>query len=354
MHRRLLLLALLAPVALAAAEETAWPGGIAFIELGPADGAPPVVEYDGKRVLVMQDGDRWRAAVGIPLEAPMGRATIRVAGDITLSFDVVEHVYREQRLNVSKSYVSLSDENLARVGRERKIIDAALTNWRETKLDGVDLAAPVDGPQSSSFGLRRFFNDEPRAPHKGMDIAAAEGTAVLAPRDGVVTATGDYYFNGNTVIIDHGQGYVTMYCHLSEIRVDEGQDLAAGDLIGAVGATGRVTGPHLHFGTALRHVPERHCRRSRTVACRRLGTAGKAVRSPTRIRRPGFERRAAQHDAITQALDRRIRTQCSAVACIWRPQSARDISRGAPRALGCMVCDSASHRLSAWSGRPFL
>jgi murein DD-endopeptidase MepM/ murein hydrolase activator NlpD len=249
MHRRLLLLALLAPVALAAAEETAWPGGIAFIELGPADGAPPVVEYDGKRVLVMQDGDRWRAAVGIPLEAPMGRATIRVAGDITLSFDVVEHVYREQRLNVSKSYVSLSDENLARVGRERKIIDAALTNWRETKLDGVDLAAPVDGPQSSSFGLRRFFNDEPRAPHKGMDIAAAEGTAVLAPRDGVVTATGDYYFNGNTVIIDHGQGYVTMYCHLSEIRVDEGQDLAAGDLIGAVGATGRVTGPHLHFGT---------------------------------------------------------------------------------------------------------
>jgi murein DD-endopeptidase MepM/ murein hydrolase activator NlpD len=251
MHRCLLLLALLAPVALAAGEETAWPGGIAFIELGPADGAPPVVEYDGKRVLVMQDGDRWRAAVGIPLDAPMGRATIRVAGDITLSFDVVEHAYREQRLNVSKSYVSLSDENLARVGRERKIIDAALTNWRDTKLDGVNLATPVDGPQSSSFGLRRFFNDEPRAPHKGMDIAAAEGTAVLAPRDGVVTATGDYYFNGNTVIIDHGQGYVTMYCHLSEISVEEGQDLAAGDLIGAVGATGRVTGPHLHFGTYL-------------------------------------------------------------------------------------------------------
>ncbi len=84
-----------------------------------------------------------------------------------------------------------------------------------------------------------------------MDIAAAEGEPVKAPRDGYVTRVGDYFFNGNTVIIDHGQGFVTMYCHLSEIGVSKGQQLETGEPIGAVGATGRVTGPHLHFGTYL-------------------------------------------------------------------------------------------------------
>jgi murein DD-endopeptidase MepM/ murein hydrolase activator NlpD len=251
MTRYISILLLLAQVGAVAAAEVAWPGGVAFIELGTADEPAPVVEYDGKRVLVMREGNRWRAAVGVPLDAKPGRANLRFANDIIVSFDVGEHAYREQRLEVNQSYVSLSDENLARVARERNIIDAALTNWRDAELDGISLSAPVAGPQSSSFGLRRFFNDEPRAPHKGMDIAAVEGTPVQAPREGIVTATGDYYFNGNTVIVDHGQGYVTMYCHLSKIGVAEGQSLSAGDMIGAVGATGRVTGAHLHFGTYL-------------------------------------------------------------------------------------------------------
>jgi len=247
-----ILLALLAlACSLHAVADDAWPGGIAFIDLGTADGPAPVVEYDGKRVLVMQNDGQWRAAIGVPLDAPLGRATIRLTNDITLSFDVRAHAYREQRLNVAKSYVSLSAENLARVSQERKIIDAALTNWRDAPVSDVRLKAPVDGPRSSSFGLRRFFNDEPRSPHKGMDIAATAGTPVIAPRAGIVTATGDYYFNGNTVIVDHGQGYITMYCHLSMIDVEPGQSVSPGDALGAVGSTGRVTGPHLHFGTYL-------------------------------------------------------------------------------------------------------
>ncbi|MDX1508995.1 MAG: peptidoglycan DD-metalloendopeptidase family protein, partial [Woeseiaceae bacterium] len=195
--------------------------------------------------------DRWYAAVGVPLDAAVGTHALSLDDGRSVPFDVESHAYREQRLTVSKSYVSLSDEDLARVGSERKIIDAALNNYREVPVEDIALAAPVDGPRSSSFGLRRFFNDQPRSPHKGMDIAATTGTPIVAPRSGIVTATGDYFFNGNTVIVDHGQGLVTMYCHLSRIDVDEGRSLAPGEKLGEVGATGRVTGPHLHFGVYL-------------------------------------------------------------------------------------------------------
>ncbi len=237
--------------ALAAPAHSPWPGGIAVIDLGVATDSPPRAVFNDRPVLVLRGDSRWQAIVGIPLDTAPGTATLR-AGERDIAFDIVEHAYREQRLTVkNRSYVTPDPEQLARIGRERKIIDAALGNFRALDADDVGLLAPVAGPRSASFGLRRFFNDQPRSPHKGMDIAAAEGSTVTAPRAGVVTATGDYFFNGNTVIVDHGQGFVTMYCHLSEIAVDEGQHLATGQMIGAVGATGRVTGPHLHFGTYL-------------------------------------------------------------------------------------------------------
>jgi len=235
----------------AVAEYAVWPGGVATVDLGPVSSAAPLVEYAGKRILVTNSDGRWQAVIGVNLGATLGNATIMLSDGTQRSFAVVSHAYREQHLEVAPGFVSLSEENLARVGRERKIIDAALNNWRAVALDDVVLSKPVDGPHSSSFGSRRFFNGEPRSPHSGMDIAASAGTAILAPRAGVVTATGNYYFNGNTVIIDHGQGYITMYCHLSEIGVERGQTVTTGESLGAVGATGRVTGAHLHFGTYL-------------------------------------------------------------------------------------------------------
>ena len=252
---RLALAALLlggATSAVAMPAHSPWPGGIAVIDIAPASAPLPVVEFGDQRVLVTQRGNQWVAAVGIPLGTAPGDASVRINQSEEIAFSIEPHAYREQRLTVkNQSHVTPDEEQLARIGRERKIIDTALKNWRDTELDGITLAVPVHGRRSSSFGLRRFFNEQPRSPHKGMDIAAPEGAAIATPREGVVTATGDFFFNGNTVIVDHGQGFVTMYCHLSEIGVSEGDTLRTGDTIGAVGATGRVTGPHLHFGTYL-------------------------------------------------------------------------------------------------------
>lgn len=251
MMKPLLTLLLIFAGTIATADDFAWPGGLAWVDLGPAAGEAPVVEFNGKRVLVLNDDGHWRAVVGVPLSAEVGRASVTLADGTALSFDVNDHAYLEEHLKVAQSYVSLSEENLARYQRERKVIDAALNNWRDVPLAEVALSSPVEGPRSSSFGKRRFFNDEPRNPHTGMDIAVPEGTPIAAPRGGVITATGDFYFNGNTVFIDHGQGLVTMYCHLSEIGVEKGQTVDIGETIGLVGKTGRVTGAHLHFGSYL-------------------------------------------------------------------------------------------------------
>lgn len=235
----------------AAPEESRRPGGVAILDVGSAQLPMPEVRFEDRPVLVMRDSDRWKAVVGIPLDTEPGPAAVTANG-IKVTVTVIEHGYAEQRITVTnQSYVTPDQEQLDRIGRERKIIDGALNNFRDVPVAGIELAAPVDGPRSSSFGKRRFFNDQPRAPHKGMDISANQGVPIRAPLDGVVTATGDYFFNGNTVLIDHGQGYVTMYCHLSETAIEEGEEVVAGETIGAVGATGRVTGPHLHFGTYL-------------------------------------------------------------------------------------------------------
>ena len=247
--RNKLLLLLLGGYASAAG--VSWPGGVAVLDLGPANGAVPVATFEDRRVLIGNVAGRWQAFVGVPLSASPGRAVLESGDGSTLAFDIVEHAYREQHLSVAPGYVGLSEDNLARVAREREVIDAALNNWRDVALDGVSLRMPVDGPRDASFGSRRFFNKEPRAPHSGMDIAVNAGTPIRTPRAGIVTAVGDFYFNGNTVIVDHGQGFITMYCHLSEIGVTEGQQLAPGEILGTVGATGRVTGAHLHFGTYL-------------------------------------------------------------------------------------------------------
>ena len=245
---------LIATEGLAAPEHSPWPGGIAIVRIPGNE--RPLVTVDDQQALLLEAENEWIAVVGIPLgQAVPGTltATISLPNEATrqIEIEIGAHAYEEQRLNVNRKYVDPSQEELERIFAERDIIDAALNNWREALLADVSLKAPVGGRRSSSFGLRRFFNDQPRSPHKGMDIAASSGTAINAPMSGVITATGNYFFNGNTVIIDHGQGFISLYCHLSEIDVDEGVSVSTGTAIGKVGATGRVTGAHLHFATYL-------------------------------------------------------------------------------------------------------
>ncbi len=257
MSRTVLAIVLLAASSAANADDAppdSRPGGIATIELESTADARPDVRFGDRQVLVYRNDDRWFAAVGLALDSELGEAEITVDGK-PVRFTVNDHAYREQRLNVERSYVDLSEEALERIGRERVVLDNAIGNWRDKDLDSISLAPPVDGPRSDSFGFRRFFNDQPRRPHSGMDIAVVEGTPILAPRDGIVTTTGDFFFNGNTVIVDHGQGLITLYCHLSEIGVEFGQSVETGETLGAVGATGRATGPHLHFGVYLNGTP---------------------------------------------------------------------------------------------------
>jgi murein DD-endopeptidase MepM/ murein hydrolase activator NlpD len=229
------------------------PGGITLVDVGPVSLTPPIVHYGKKRVMVLANQDRWQAVVGIPLSAKPGEHRLTLKGHkAPLRFQVATKDYAEQHITIKdKRKVNPTALDMKRITRERGRINQALRHWRAQAGVQTRFVPPVSGPLSSPFGLRRFFNEQPRKPHSGIDIAAPAGTPIRAPAAGRIIETGEFFFNGNSVFIDHGQGLITMYCHMSRIDVKPGQEVAQGEAIGAVGQTGRVTGPHLHWGVSL-------------------------------------------------------------------------------------------------------
>ncbi|MES2949589.1 MAG: peptidoglycan DD-metalloendopeptidase family protein [Pseudomonadota bacterium] len=237
-------------------QAAAVPGGVARLDLGPA-ATRPVAFLGDVPLLVLGDDRQWTALVGIALTTTPGPASIAVqldtGGQRQLDFSVMPKQYPVQKLKVSPSKVDLSTDDEARYERERIHMAGVLATFSEPlpRASHLRMAAPVSGRRSSSFGLRRIFNGQARSPHSGMDIAAAAGTPVLAPLPGRVIDTGDYFFGGNTVWLDHGGGLLTLAGHLSAIHVKVGDMVKTGERIASVGATGRATGPHLHWGVVL-------------------------------------------------------------------------------------------------------
>lgn len=198
------------------------------------------------------------AIVGIDMDQPVGKipflSTWKIKGKNFEQQDVIEvqaAKFGLQELTLPKKKVDLDGPTLKRVRQEKGLMLAAFANSINEKLWEGSFLAPVKGKRQGTFGRRRLINGQPRRSHTGEDISAPTGTPIIAPNHGKVVLVGHFFFNGRSVVIDHGLGLMSMYFHLSAVDVKKGMRVKAGDQIGLVGKSGRVTGPHLHWGMRL-------------------------------------------------------------------------------------------------------
>ena len=233
------------------------PGGVALIRLGEVSAQPkaPRAWFAERQVLVASAAGHWVAVVGLPLDLKAGSQELLVgegATQKTLRFEVKDKRYPEQHITLKdSSKVNLASADEERATREIAAIQELKRHWRDTAETETDFQLPAEGRLASRFGLRRIFNGEARAPHSGLDVAVPRGTPIKAAAQGKILATGDYFFNGKTVFIDHGNGLISMYCHLDRIDVQSGDEVTQGQRVGLAGSTGRSSGPHLHWSVVL-------------------------------------------------------------------------------------------------------
>ncbi len=238
---------------------TAIPGGIAVVDFYTKH-KHPTAFYSNVPVYVQHQKDtHWQALIGIPLLAKIGDKQLIVKGvsEQKIAFNIKPHHYKEQRITLTgknKKYLNPNLKQRDRIIRERPILTAARSTFSAQALSHSNFIRPVSGITTSTFGLKRFYNNQARRPHTGLDYAGKIGTPIQAVARGKIIVSDKFFFNGNTVFIDHGQGLISLYLHMNERLVKPGQIINQGDIIGTIGQTGRATGPHLHFGVYLNTV----------------------------------------------------------------------------------------------------
>lgn len=236
---------------------SAVPGGVAIVNLAPDFSSQSKVYFSKKRILTRKIDNTWQAVIGLPLKIKSGIHKIQIINPqgkkTEREFSVYKKDYETRHITIkNKRMVSPTKKDIERHYKEKPLMVAALKTWTENNNVQTQFSLPVDGRFSSIFGLKRIYNKQKRIRrHTGLDIAAPTGTPITSPAKGIVVRAGSYFFTGNTVFIDHGQGLITMYCHLNKTQVKAGQQLEQGQLIGTVGMTGRVSGPHLHWVVSL-------------------------------------------------------------------------------------------------------
>ena len=235
-------------------------GGIVLLSITPGPGTESLRGgFRGKTIPFFQTGDgNYAMLLGIDMLQKVGHRPFVVrwrqnglSHSRSYEIKIVEATFGIQHLTLPKGKVDLDPPTLIRVKKEKKRMLAVFRDSLPVKLWQGNFIAPVSGRRQGTFGRKRILNGQPRRPHTGEDISAPEGEPIVATNGGRVVLVGDYFFNGQSIVIDHGFGLFSMYFHLSEISVAEGERLKRGQIIGKVGKTGRVTGPHLHWGMRL-------------------------------------------------------------------------------------------------------
>ena len=243
------------PIQLSARARSFRPGEVVVLTIaGPDASAALRIRAFDRDVAAYRDGDAWRAIVGVDLDIKPGTYRVMVESgaepiDERRSYDltIVPRVFRTRRLTVNEGFVTPPSSELSRIERESALLAATWASSAPSRLWRTAFIRPVPQAANSAFGTRSIFNGERRNSHGGADFLSPAGTPIQATNAGRIAIARNLYFSGNTVIIDHGLGLFSMLAHLSRIDVQEGESVTANQLIGLVGATGRVTGPHLHW-----------------------------------------------------------------------------------------------------------